>query len=216
MGEALTTISDSDHERREGMRPYEEISSFLGINFDMAELDPTFRVEKITEKLEAGEHGFEGIMGDEKPFLFLERAVVFEDREGKECIATISTISEEACEGHLPNKKMMPHIHFARIMALSGRLLSAVATLRDKVVPEAVAHGRGGSAISGTDFKYLKPPGKILSFARAAEVEKRSVKTTDNHAWIVASEKLVDAGFMDGIDYSIIPDRIHTRMLEAE
>lgn len=211
MGEVPTITP----ERGENLDHYEEISSFLGINLDIFELDHHFRVEEIVAKLEAGEHGFEGIMGDERPFLFLERAVIFKDQEGKECIATYGVIPETACEGHLPGKKMIPHIHIARIMALSGRLLSAFSTLRNKIVPEAVDHGRGGSSITGEEFKYLKPPGKILAFARAAEITKRRVETTDNHAWIVAPDRLVDAGYMDGIGYSIIPDRVHTKMLEG-
>lgn len=197
---------------------HEGMRDFLSVNSDFFQISQTLQAEKIVELLDKKQ--IESVLPDREPFLIIEKAVIFKDNRGRLCGLTVSEISEKECAGHLERKLMAPLIMFSRALALSGRLLSACISDREKSIPEVLATGKVKSLIpSLPDMKYTIPPVKVLSFVRvhkpawlgflsifSPSLKKKMKKliVIDSQCWIVSEGKLIPAGSIKKLEYYLI------------
>lgn len=196
------------------MESYGEMQGFLGLDLDLSKIDSDLRFKKIKGRLMPGERGnFEGVLPMARPFQKLEGAVIFEDREGKDAIVSISEITAAECEGHWMDDPMVAFIFAIWRGALTATLLAASVTGGDKVRPETVVFGNGGALMDRRGFSELTPPKKVICLARVAEkTEDGKFNTADNKFWIVAKDRFAPYGFVNGISFSVIPEPLHKKM----
>ena len=193
------------------MNPYDDIDNFLEIR-GCAALCETLRARDILEVFSKDE--IESVLPDRTPFLLLKKAVHFRDQDENDCLVAMAMIDEDRCGGHIPEQLMAPAIVFSWGLALTGRLLSACVTEREKVVAEFVEAYSVRSLLSLADLHYAKPPIQVLFFARKIGQGPRTV-TCDTHAWIVGLDSFVPAVSISKMQYAIIPKRVFLRALRG-
>lgn len=100
----------------------------------------------------------ESLILDRLPFLCVDRAVIL--RSGEEFkIVSVSTITNDMCEGHFGIKSIIPLIIFSKVMALTGSiLLSWMYHQEDNPVPLAVR----GEGVHSVTQKLVTPPATVI------------------------------------------------------
>lgn len=141
---------------------YKELSGFFDIRVNFDALDRgELKIKEIIEKLDRG--AVEELIPDRIPFLNIEKAVVFRNEAGRECMLTSAFVTEADCEGHTPECPMVPLIHLSKVMALSGRALVGYLTKDPRRVAEVDGTGNVSSGIRKADqLPFLRPPSHVL------------------------------------------------------
>jgi hypothetical protein len=154
------------------METYNLIDRFFEIH-NSSILHLTVGVATILETCD--EAKIKQILPDGKPFLFMQKAVIYEHETKNLAVLSLSYIGESDCEGHYEDERMVPLIHFCRALALTGRLLGAKAAGRgnEKMSPEVIEFNGGRSLLS--EIRYAKPPVKVISFVKLIGEERITI-----------------------------------------
>lgn len=127
----------------------------------------------VVENLDA--NGIEKLILERPPFLCVNKAVILDKKGTKEILST-SVVTKEMCEGHFPNRLIIPLLIFSKIIALTGEILVSWIKKDSDIVPLAMRTGEVRTA----SRDLITPPALILT-----EAEFLSEKF--NYCWINAT-----------------------------
>jgi len=198
------------------MAEYESMNRFLGISPSLADIDDVLKFADGAVMFDHG--GIQQIMPDRLPFLILNQAVVFSNRNGNKAIITTADISCSDCEGHIPEERMTPLILFSKAIALTGRCIAALLNGGSAVVAEVVKTGPVESLLTFSDLHHATPPLTALSYAEVVSIERRRVTKVLVHSqsWIVSEDRFVPAGKISGLEYAVIPKELFLAALRRK
>jgi len=126
----------------------------------------------ITEKLDAKR--IEELILERAPFLCIDKAVIL-DKGGVKTIVTTSVVTKDMCDGHFPNRLMIPLLIFSKIIALTGEILVSWVKQPSKIVPLAMR----ASEVRTSSRDLVTPPTLVVT-----EAEFLSEKM--GYAWVSA------------------------------
>lgn len=162
MGEAVLRLSETP-------AFWQRIERFLGTKIaDVLTMREGF---SIMENLDPKK--VEDLIFERAPFLCIEKAIVIE-KQGNIRLLSMAVITKEMCDGHFPNRLMIPLLVFSKIIALTGELLVAWVK-KSGVVPLAVR----ASEVKTASRDLVAPPTLVVT-------EAEFLREKGPYCWVTA------------------------------
>ncbi len=126
----------------------------------------------LVENLKANR--IEELIRERTPFLCIDKAVILDKARAK-TILTTSVVTKDMCDGHFPDRLIIPLLIFSKIIAITGEILVSWVKQPIKIVPLAMR----ASDVRTSSRDLVTPPSLIVT-----EAEFLSEKM--GYAWVKA------------------------------